>query len=353
MEMTDTSVGDKLLEQAEDLAVKISDRQYELNPELQDRFGQMGKIRTIQDSLYSLRYLAESVLMNSPALFLHYISWLKILLKGYKVSDEDLSLNLRIMHDVLKKHFYHSDKSLILHHLEIGMSQLEAVEDLPTYLLEDNPLLAEAHAYLQALLNGDRNRAWEKIEKLVKDEVPVQSIYMFIFQPTQYEIGRLWQLGTINVAQEHFCTAVTQSIVSRLYPYWIQGKAGKKYSMVAACVGNELHEIGLRMLTDFFEMEGWNTYYLGANVPSRSLVQTIGQQKAGLVAISATMTYHVHLVRDLIAEIRRDPACQNVKIIVGGLPFNIDPSLWMEVGADGYAPNAEEALETANRLVSA
>ncbi|WP_440120087.1 hypothetical protein [Paenibacillus sp. QZ-Y1] len=37
--------------------------------------------------------------------------------------------------------------------------------------------------------------------------------------------------------------------------------------MVAACVGSEQHEIGLRMLTDVFEMEGWDTYYLGQMFP--------------------------------------------------------------------------------------
>ncbi|WP_025719581.1 cobalamin B12-binding domain-containing protein [Paenibacillus sp. 1-18] len=60
---------------------------------------------------------------------------------------------------------------------------------------------------------------------------------------------------------------------------------------MAACVGSEQHEIGLRMLADLFEMDGWDTYYLGANVPDWSLVQAIVSYKADVVAISATMAY--------------------------------------------------------------
>lgn len=106
------------------------------------------------------------------------------------------------------------------------------------------------------------------------------------------------------------------------------------------------------MLADIFEMDGWDTYYLGANVPNRSLLQAIVSYKADVVAISATMAYHVHLVKELIALIRQDPTTSHVKIMVGGLPFNLDSHLWQEVGADGYAPGAEEALEVAGDLLS-
>ncbi|MGQ3478780.1 hypothetical protein [Paenibacillus sp. TY11] len=64
------------------------------------------------------------------------------------------------------------------------------------------------------------------------------------------------------------------------------------------------------------------------------------------------MAYHVHLVKELIAIIRQDTTTSHVKIMVGGLPFNLDPRLWQTVGADGCAPGAEEALEVAGDLLS-
>jgi methanogenic corrinoid protein MtbC1 len=121
---------------------------------------------------------------------------------------------------------------------------------------------------------------------------------------------------------------------------------------VATCVGNELHEIGVRMVADFFEMEGWDTYYLGANSPTKSIVNTIEEQKADILAISVTITMNVSQVTDMIEQVRESEAGQDIKIIVGGYPFNVAPDLWREVGADGYARDAQEAISVANDLLT-
>lgn len=41
-----------------------------------------------------------------------------------------------------------------------------------------------------------------------------------------------------------------------------------------------------------------------------------------------------------------------MKIMVGGYPFNIDQELWKTIGADGYAPGADEAVAVAEQLLA-
>ena len=176
-------------------------------------------------------------------------------------------------------------------------------------------------------------------------------IYLQVFQRCQQEVGRLWQLKQITVAQEHYCTAATQVAMSQMYPYlFAMPKNGRR--LVAASVGDELHEVGLRIVTDLFEADGWDTLYLGANVPARGIVQTIEQHQPDLLVISVTMTFHLPNVEQLIALVRASEASQGVKVMVGGYPFNVDPELWRRVGADGHAADAGEALEVANRLLN-
>lgn len=337
------------MEQADSLAEWVTETQYQRQPDLMERFGPSGRIRTKRDTLYSLNYLAESVLAKSPVLFIHYVSWLKVLLEGYNVSAEDVRVNLEALREAVVVRFDHLDKAVVLKYLDRGMNQPAAA--VPSYIHHENPLAAEAETYLKALLDGERRQAVTMINELMDKETPVKFLYKHIFQVTQYEIGRLWHTGKISVAQEHYCTAITQSIISGLYPRWI-GKGHKGLRMVAACVGSEMHEVGLRMVADTFEMEGWDTYYLGSNVPDHSLIQAIKDHKADVIAISATMTYHIHLVQELISKIKADPAVSGVKIMVGGLPFNLDPCLWKEVGADGYAPDAEATVSLAEELVA-
>ena len=157
-------------------------------------------------------------------------------------------------------------------------------------------------------------------------------------------------MNQVSVAQEHYCTAATQLIMSQLYPHiFATERIGRR--LVATCVGGELHEIGIRMVADFFEMEGWDTYYLGANTPTESVVQTVVERSADILGVSATIAFHTSAVADLIANVRASEV-GDVKILVGGYPFNIAPDLWRQVGADGCARDAQEAVELANRLVA-
>ncbi|WP_458126316.1 cobalamin B12-binding domain-containing protein [Paenibacillus sp. Z3-2] len=349
--MSHREAGEHLLQQASNLADKITEKQYLRQPDLLERFGENGKMRTKQDSEYSLNYLAESALAQSPQLFTHYIAWLKVLLEGYKVSAEDLAINLNLIKETLEEEFDHPSKALLLDYLEMGIYRTTQTESHAGYINESMPYGEAAQSYLQCLLDNKRKEAFEIIEVQLEAGATIRDIYRYIFQPSQYEIGRLWQCNRISVGQEHFCTAATQSFISRLYSRWLMDN-GQDKKLVATCVGSEQHEIGLRMLTDVFEMEGWNAYYLGANVPNGSVVEAIERHQGDVVAISVTMTYHLHLAKELIHLIRHHPATAHVKIMVGGYPFNIDQELWRTIGADGYASGANEAVVVAEQLLA-
>jgi methanogenic corrinoid protein MtbC1 len=77
----------------------------------------------------------------------------------------------------------------------------------------------------------------------------------------------------------------------------------------------------------------------------------LAERKAEVLAISATMTFHVKLVADLIDQVRTADPSRQIIILTGGYPFNIEPELWRQVGADGYASNADQALITVNALM--
>ncbi|WP_051140488.1 cobalamin B12-binding domain-containing protein [Azospirillum brasilense] len=174
-------------------------------------------------------------------------------------------------------------------------------------------------------------------------------LYLHVFQPALREIGRLWQTRAITVAHEHFATAATQAIMGQLYPA-IFAAERRGLSMVATCVGGEQHEIGIRMVADFFEMAGWDSHYLGANTPADSVVRSVRERGARVLAVSATITAHVGRVAALIAAVRAEPG-EPPHVLVGGYPFNLVPDLWKTVGADAFAPGAEEAVAIAERLI--
>ncbi len=350
MNSLNRQVSEALRNQTTALSIQMVDREFARHPELEQRYGKIGRERCLQDAGYHLAYLAQAIAADSTDLFIDYIGAAKFMLAKRGIPATDLANLIETMKESLEQGLAPELNQLACDYLNIGLAQLPRLpEDLPSYMVEGVPLATLAKDYLQALLRGERQVACTLVLDAIQQGAAVPAIYLHVFQRTQYEIGRLWQGNQISVAQEHYCTAATQLIMSQLYPH-IFGAAKTHGTLVGTCVSGDLHEIGVRILCDFFEMHGWHSHYLGANVPSSSVIQTVLQLKADVLAISATITYHVDAVQKLIVAIRNTPECLNVKILVGGYPFKVAPNLWRTIGADGFANDAEGAVIEANRL---
>ena len=332
------------------LAESVTARQYEIQPELAARYGETGRQKCLQDANYHLSYLADAVAASSPVLFSDYIAWAKVMLSARGVPATDLSRNISLLQEVVREKLSPELMSVIDGYFEAGLNKLPSVPTDPSTLLEGSGRHTNlATRFLKLLLNGERHVASRLINEALDSGVTVQDIYLHVFQPSQRELGRLWQLNQITVAQEHYCTAATQLIMAQLYPRIFRTeKNGRR--IVATSIGGELHEIGVRIIADFFEMEGWDTYYLGANSPTAAIVQAIADRRADVLAVSATMTFHIRAVENLIASVRASADSNDVKVLVGGYPFNVEPELWKRVGADAYAVDASEAIAVASRL---
>src|SRR5437764_15122553 len=90
---------------------------------------------------------------------------------------------------------------------------------LPSFLEGEDVLTGLARQYLQALLRAGRHEASRLILDAVRAGVAVSDIYLQVLQRCQRDVGRLWQLQQITVAQDHYCTAATQLAMSQRYPY--------------------------------------------------------------------------------------------------------------------------------------
>jgi MerR family transcriptional regulator, light-induced transcriptional regulator len=207
------------------------------------------------------------------------------------------------------------------------------------------PLAAD---YLAALLAGERERALRLVVGAAEEGADIRSLYEDVLAPVQREIGRLWQRDEITVAKEHYCTAVTQLVVAQLHPY-VFSTPRNGWRLVATSAQGNLHELGIRMVSDLFELEGWDTYYLGANTPHAAVVDAVAEEAADLLLVSATLDEHVDAVAGLIAAARADARTRAVPIMVGGPPFTVPDA--PAVGADVVVRSAEEGLALARELM--
>jgi MerR family transcriptional regulator, light-induced transcriptional regulator len=351
MKPTHQLASEEVQAQRAGIAAELVAREFARHPELAHRYGKVGREKSLQDAGYHLLYLAQALALNNQAVFIDYVAWAKVMLSQRKVLPADLAFHLECLAEVLRDQLPAECGAVAAEFVRNAVQAMPAMpEDMPTFLPQGAPLSPLAHQYFAALLRGERDVSSRLVLAAVAAGTPVKEIYLHVFQPAQYEIGRLWQTNRISVAQEHYCTAATQLVMSQLYPQvFATAKNGR--TLVATCVAGDLHEIGVRMVADFFEMEGWNTFYLGANTPHAGVIATIVKRHPDVLAISATISYHVEAVRDLIHAARQNPAVDQVRILAGGYPFNQDTELWRNVGADGSAPDAQQAIALADAMM--
>ncbi len=106
----------------------------------------------------------------------------------------------------------------------------------------------------------------------------------------------------ISVAVEHISTAITETLMNLIIPHlFSEEKLNKK--VVVTCTPGEFHQIGAKMVADFFELHSWNSYFLGANTPSKDFLNYIAEIKPDLIVISTSISFNLSNLERLILEI--------------------------------------------------
>jgi methanogenic corrinoid protein MtbC1 len=202
-------------------------------------------------------------------------------------------------------------------------------------------------AFLSMLLRGDCKGSLQLANRSVQTIDDIKHFYLEVVSPVMRRIGLLWESNHISVAEEHLATAIVSRIAAAFYPRFANLDVRRGCAVVTAAP-NDLHEVGARMLADFLEMEGWDVIYLGANTPKEALLAVLRQRRPFMVALSVTTVFNLDCARRAIAMIKAERENQNMKIMVGGIAFDDIPSLWSDLGADGFEVNANKGALSAN-----
>lgn len=173
--------------------------------------------------------------------------------------------------------------------------------------------------YVKALLNGDRQFCAQTVQNLLDKGTNVRVIYQNLFQKSLYQVGRLWETNRISVAREHLATSVTESLLNLVYPFIFSGeKTGRK--AVISCTANEYHQVGGKIVADMFELNGWDSHFLGANTPIEDLLEHIQEIKPDLVGLSLSVYFNLPVLKQTIQTFRSSFA--DIDLIIGGQAFN-------------------------------
>lgn len=172
--------------------------------------------------------------------------------------------------------------------------------------------------FLRSLMTGNRSECSKIIHAHLNNQLSMQEVYEKVIRKSMYEVGELWELNKISVATEHLSSAIVEAILNELYLTIIKSDKNKK-KVVVACVENEFHQIGIKMVSDIFELNGWNSFYLGADTPIKELVSFVEFIKPDLLAISLSIYSHIPILEKMIQKMSDE--MPELRILVGGQAF--------------------------------
>jgi signal transduction histidine kinase len=135
-------------------------------------------------------------------------------------------------------------------------------------------------------------------------------------------------------------TATAQSALAQMYPRIERPDAVRGRAVITGVQG-EMHQMGVNIVADALEADGWDVRFLGTNMPHDGILRVIAEHRAGVLGISATMLFSVPQVRRLVRDRAAPPA---PRIVLGGSAFRAAPDLWGELGAVGFAGDVRESV---------
>jgi len=172
--------------------------------------------------------------------------------------------------------------------------------------------------YLSGLIRGNRSECVQIIETENKEERPIIPLYEGLFQRSLYRVGELWEMNWISVATEHMATSITEGFMNQLYSRVISPtRVGKK--VIVASAENEMHQVGAKMVADVFEMQGWDSLYLGANTPTFELARFIDEVEPDLVGLSLSVYFHMGDLEGMLNALQK--RFPDLPVLIGGQAF--------------------------------
>lgn len=207
-------------------------------------------------------------------------------------------------------------------------------------LSRDFPTLV--HAFVEKALSPDPTDLYVFLSYLYEHRIALWEIHDLILSAGMAEIGMRWERGAIGIHQEHRATYETLDAMTRLQSEIFMKPANGR-SVVLACPGEELHEVGLRSAANIFEAEGWATHYIGAGTPVDQVIAAVADLRPSLLALS--MTYQKDPCKSL-AELQRvsdEVHTMGIPTIVGG--SGVLPGIHELPLIDDVVMSAREILE--------
>jgi methanogenic corrinoid protein MtbC1 len=187
------------------------------------------------------------------------------------------------------------------------------------------------------------------IDKLKNKELDIVTLYTEILSPSLTTMVAQEKDDSF-IWKEHIRSSIIRTIIENCYPYVIEERATKykiksNKKIAVVCPSEEYHEIGARMISDFFTLVGYDSTFVGSNTPKEEFVNVLKHLGLDYIAISVSNYFNLVTAKKTIEKIKELDS--KVTILVGGYAFKHNLNAYKELQAHKYIETFEDILKLA------
>jgi 5-methyltetrahydrofolate--homocysteine methyltransferase len=164
------------------------------------------------------------------------------------------------------------------------------------------------------------------------------------------EVGRLFEEGEYFVPEMLIAARAMQAGLTILRPALAAADVQPKGRVAIGTVKGDLHDIGKNLVAMMLEGAGYDVLDLGVDVAPEKYLEVVQNESVDVIALSALLTTTMPSMKETVKVLIDVGVRDQIKVIVGGAPVTDEYA--QQIGADGYSPDASQAVKLANSLLA-
>ncbi len=159
-----------------------------------------------------------------------------------------------------------------------------------------------------------------------------------VLVPALDRLGDRWGRGGASLSQVFMAGRYAERLSDELLPAAAPPEGALR---VGVAVLEDQHLLGKRMVVAHLRAAGLAPLDLGDGLTPAVLAERAVEARIDVLLVSTLMLRAALAVRSLVTELRARGSA--ARVVVGGAPFRLDPTLWREAGADACGLEAADA----------
>ena len=201
-----------------------------------------------------------------------------------------------------------------------------------------------------SLLDFDGIRTSDLARVAIEEGVPAVEILNRGLLPGMKNVGERFRSGDIFLPEVLLAGKAIKEAMALLKPAFQREGVSRRGTFAIGTVKDDIHDIGKNLVIMMLEGNGWEVWDLGVDVPTEQFCSVVREKAPDMLGLSALLTTTVMRLQEVIHALEANGLRKKVKIMVGGAV--VTQAYADKIGADGYAPNAVEAVELAGLLLN-